>query len=527
MYRVLDVTGYEELISKHHISSLLAKVLINRRIPFTNKIIEKDSYEYKNMDKVVGMILKTINDNKKIVIYGDYDADGVCSVSILKRTFDLLNYEIGYYLPNRYDDGYGLNIRRVKQFYEKGYSLIICVDNGIKAFDAIDEAKKLGMSVIVLDHHQKDDSLPNYDLCLHPQYSSFSEYNMCGASICYYLSKALLAKEDEVCLALAGIATIGDVMPLVEQNKIIVNKALAYLNKNKYKAIDLLNIKSKKYTEDMISMQIVPRINSIGRVCKGNTINNLVKYLTTNNEKEMIEFAKFIEKTNEERKCMADFYFKKLDKENYTDKIIVEKDDEMLEGINGIIAGKLSEKYNMPCIIFSLDEEKKNYKGSARSVEGISIIELFDKNKYISVYGGHEGAGGLTVSKENYNDFVNKIKIDCKECEYKEKVLEVIEVSEEELTLKAYQDLQKIAPFGEGNEKPLFLLKNHNCVNLNKSKDGKHVLLKINDTVNLTGFNLVKELKKDCASYDLIFNLELNDLYSNKLTCNCKKMEVN
>ena len=527
MYRVLDVTGYKELMNKHHISSLLAKVLVNRRVSFTNKIIEKDSYDYRNMDKVVGMILKTINDNKKIVVYGDYDADGICSVSILKRTFDLMGYDIGYYLPNRYDDGYGLNIKRVKQFYDKGYSLIICVDNGIKAFEAIEEAKKLNMSVIVLDHHQKEEKLPNYDLCLHPEYSSFSEYNMCGASVCYYLSKALLAKEDEICLALAGIATIGDVMPLVDQNKVIVSKALSYLNKKKYKAIELLNTKNKVYTESMLSMQIVPRLNSIGRICKGNTINNLVKYLTNNNEKEMIEFAKFIEKTNEDRKSMADFYLKKLDKTNYNEKIIIEKDDEMLEGINGIIAGKLSEKYNMPCVIFSLDESKENYKGSARSIEGVSIIDLFSKNDYISVYGGHEGAGGLTVSKENYDKFVSSIKQDCKNYEYKEKVLEVIEVEQEELTLKAYQDLQKIAPFGEGNTMPLFILKNYDCRNMNKSRDGKHVLLKINDETNLTGFNMVKDLKETCTVYDLIFNLESNDLYNNKITCNCKKMEVN
>lgn len=526
MYKVLDITGYEELMNKHHISSLLAKVLINKKISFTNKIIEKSPYDYKNMDKVVGMILKNINEKKKIVVYGDYDADGICATSILKRTFDLLNYDIGYYLPNRYEDGYGLNVKRVNQFHEKGYSLIICVDNGIKAYEAIEEAKKLNMDVIVLDHHQNDQDLPSFDLYLHPQYSSFSDYNMCGASICYYLSKALLAKEDEICLALAGIATIGDVMPLVEQNKLIVSKALSYLNKKKYKAIDLLNIKNKPYTENMLSMQIVPRLNSIGRICKGNTINNLVKYLTSDDEKDLIEFSKFIEKTNNNRKEMADFYLQKLDKGYYDEKIIIEKDDEMLEGINGIIAGKLSEKYNMPCIIFSLDENKVNYKGSARSVEGVSIIDLFNKNNYIKVCGGHEGAGGLTVEKENYENFVNSIKKDCKNNEYKENILEVIEITKDEITLKAYQDLQKIAPFGQDNEIPLFLLKNYDCKNYNVSRDGKHVLLKLTDIANLTAFNMVKDLKQNCTCYDLIFNLELNNLYNNKITCNCKKMEV-
>ena len=525
MYKVLDVNGYEELMNKHHISSLLAKVLINRRIPFTNKIIEKKSYEYKNMDKVVGMILKAINDNKKIVVYGDYDVDGICSVSILKRTFDLLNYNIGYYVPNRYEDGYGLNIDKVHQFNEKGYSLIICVDNGIKAFDAIKEARNLQIDVIVLDHHQKEDELPEFNLYLHPEYSAFSNYNMCGASICYHLSKALLAKEDEKCLALAGIATIGDVMPLVDQNKYIVSKALEYLNKKKYLAIDMLNIDSKKYTETMLSMQIVPRINSIGRICKGIIINNLVKYLTCDDEKEIIKFAKFIEETNNKRKIMSEEFFKKIDKGSYSDKIIIESDDELLEGLNGIIAGKLSEKYNLPCIVFSLDETKENYKGSARSVEGLNIVELFSKNEYIKVYGGHEGAAGLTVAKEDFDKFKETIINECKNNEYKDKILDVIEVSIEELTLKQYEDLLKIAPYGEENEMPLFLLKDYDCSNLNKSKDGKHVLLKLTEAASLVGFCLVDQLKENCTHYNLIFNLELNNRYRNKITCNCKVLE--
>ena len=193
MYKVLNVTEYKNIMNKHHISSLAAKVMANRDITFTSKIDEKNCYEYKDMDKVVGAILKAISDNKKIAVYGDYDVDGICSVSILYRIFKLLNYEIGYYIPNRYEDGYGLSSKIVKQMNDKGYSLLICVDNGIKAFDSINEAKKYDMDVIVLDHHQKEETLPNFDLYLHPEYSSFSEYNMCGASICYYLSKALLA----------------------------------------------------------------------------------------------------------------------------------------------------------------------------------------------------------------------------------------------------------------------------------------------------------------------------------------------
>lgn len=526
MYKVLNTEGYEKMMDKYHISSLAAKVMIANKLNFTNKINSKKPFEYKDMDKVVGFILKAMGDKKKIAIYGDYDVDGICSVSILYRTFKLLNYEVGYYVPNRYEDGYGLSSAIVDKMHEKGYSLIICVDNGIKAFDSIDKARNYGMDVIVLDHHQKEDKMPNFNLFLHPQYSDFSEYNMCGASICYYLSLALLDYEDEICLALAGMATIGDVMPLVDQNKYLVNKALTVLNKNKYKAINLLNSDNKKYDENIISMQIVPKLNSIGRICKNNTVNKLVKYLTSDNDKELEVLSKFIIETNDSRKKLTDIYFSKLDKENYVNKIIIEKDDEMLEGINGIIAARFANKYNLPSIVFSLDETKEFYKGSARSIGDFNIVELFEDNPYIEVYGGHKGAAGLTVRKDKFDLFYDKVIKDTKDNEYEESVLNVIEINEDELSYKAYLDLLKFSPFGEGNEAPLFIIKNINKAMINKTKDNKHILINFNKESNLIGFNLVNMIKDDIINYDLIFKLEENNIFRNRISCKCVSMEV-
>ena len=323
MYKILNTDKYQSYMDKYHISSLAAKYMSATNATFTSKLLEKNPYDYKDMDKVVSCILQSIANNKKIAIYGDYDADGMCSVSILYRTFKLMNYEVGYYVPNRYNDGYGLCVKIVEQMYNKGYSVIICVDNGIKAHEAIQFAKDKGMTIIVLDHHQKDDILPNFDLLLHPEYSSFSSYNMCAASICYYLSIALLGYEDKKCLALAGIATIGDVMPLIENNKYLANKAIQYLNTFKYSAINMLNKESKTYNENLLSMQIIPKINSLGRMCNNNYINKIVKFLTSDTLDEVSNICLFIEKTNEERKEMTNNYFTKLDKGTYIDKVII------------------------------------------------------------------------------------------------------------------------------------------------------------------------------------------------------------
>lgn len=524
MYKVLNVDGYEKIAQKYKMSSIAAKALVSKNIEITDKIEEKKSYEYESMDSVVSFILKAISDKKKIAIYGDYDADGICSVSILYRTFSLLNYTVGYYVPNRYEDGYGLSNNIVTQMYEKGYKLLICVDNGIKAFESIELARNYGMDVIVLDHHQKDEDFPNFNFYLHPQYSSFSEYNMCGASICYYLSKALLGYEDEHVLALAGIATIGDVMPLIGQNKLIAAKAIRYLNKFKYKAIDLLNKEERKYDENIIAMQIVPKLNSIGRICKNNTVNKIVNYLTSDNEVELKKFAQFIESTNDNRKKMTEEYFFKIDKGVYQDKVIIEKDDIMLEGINGIVASKFVNKYRLPTIIFSLDSTGDYYKGSARSIEDFDILSLFRGNEFVKVYGGHKGAAGLTIKKEDYEQFKIKVIELTKENIYNENVLEVIEIQKEELSFKAYLDLQKIAPFGESNPAPLFLIKNIKAKEFNSSKDGKHILLNFNKDVNLVGFNLAGNLKNE-ACYDIIFKVELNNLFNNKITCKCIVLE--
>lgn len=525
MYKIIDTNGYEKLMSKYHISSLAAKFMICNNAIMTKDIKEKDSYDYKDMDKVISAILKAINAKKKIVLYGDYDVDGICSVSILYRTFKLLNYDVGYYVPNRYSDGYGLTTEMVRKMKEKGYSLIICVDNGIKAFEAIKEARNNDMDVIVLDHHEKDEKTPNFNLLLHPQYSSFSEYNMCGASICYYVSKALLSKEDETCLALAGIATIGDVMPLIDQNKIIVNKALKYLNTNKYKAINLLNVTKSKYDENLISMQIVPKLNSIGRICKNNVINKLVTFLTSDDEKEISLMAKYIETINNNRKEITEECFIKLDKKEYFNKIIIEKDEEMLEGINGILAARFVNKYKMPAIVFSLDESGVYYKGSARSIYNFNIVELFSKSNYIVTYGGHKSAAGLTINKEDLEKFKEEIYSLTKNNQYKEEIINVIEINEEELSYKAYLDLLKFSPFGEGNNFPLFIIRNINKNRIKKTKDEKHIQINFNNEANLIGFSLAKKLNNDIINYDVIFKLEENNYYHNKISCKCVEME--
>jgi len=408
-YTFFNNISYKEIEKKENVSSLVAKAIEAYNLHLDKNLKLDSPYKYKNMQPLVGYLLKAINEKKKIVVYGDYDVDGICSVTILKRVFSLLGIDIGYYIPNRYKDGYGINVDKVNEIINKHYDILICIDNGINAKEPIKIAKESGIDVIVLDHHEKNGDTPCFDYILHPIISEFSDYNMSASSIAYYLSLALLGENDEKCAILAGIATISDVMPLIKQNKLLVKNAIKLLNEHKYKNLDLL-MDNNQYDENTLSMILIPKLNSVGRIIKDIRVNSLISYLFENDEKKMLEYSKFILQCNETRKSISNDFFNKI---HTTDlkNVIVFKDDDLLEGVCGIIASRLSSSYDIPSFIFAKSEDGNFYKGSARSIEGINIVEALKSLDYLVNYGGHEKAAGLTI---NINDF-SRFKKDIEE----------------------------------------------------------------------------------------------------------------
>ena len=231
------------------------------------KIILPSYNNFNDMKKATETIKNAMANNDKIVIYGDYDCDGIMSTSIMVKCFNMLNYHIGYYIPSRYIDGYGLNAKRVQDFYDKGYKLIITVDNGIAQFEAIQKAYDLGMKVIVTDHHERQEILPDVEAILHPIISNYGNVVCCGAYVAFMLASSLLNKYDEYLLSLASIATISDMMPLVSYNRDIVRLGIYYMNKNNYYSIRLLSEESI-IDENVIGLKMAPKINAIGRMMK-------------------------------------------------------------------------------------------------------------------------------------------------------------------------------------------------------------------------------------------------------------------
>ena len=241
-----------------------------------------------DMAKIKERIFNAIKNNEKIIIYGDYDCDGICSTTIMVKAFEMLGYKASYYIPTRYNDGYGLNVNNVIKMKTAGFSLIITVDNGICQHEAIDKANELGMDVIVIDHHEVPEEQVHALGIIHPSVSHISEEFGCGAFMSLITSAALLGSYDPYLTTLAGLATISDMMELVGFNRNVVRIALDYLKKNRYPTLMSL-IESETITEKSFGLDIAPKINAVGRLVDDKNINRLVRFLLSEDEDEIFK----------------------------------------------------------------------------------------------------------------------------------------------------------------------------------------------------------------------------------------------
>jgi len=453
-----------------------------------------------DMDKAAKIIQKTMENHEKIVIYGDYDCDGIMATSILKKCFQMLNYQVGYYIPSRYIDGYGLNVNRVHNFYDKGYKLIITVDNGIAQFEAIEEAKKLGINVIVTDHHEKQDKLPDADVILHPLVSNYGDVVCCGAYVSFMLASKLLNKYEPYLLSLASIATISDMMSLHEYNRDVVRLGLNYLNANHYYPIDLL-AEHQEIDENVIGLKVAPKINSVGRMMENTSINYLVEYFTSDNRNRIDEIYEFISSTNEKRKTLTKESLTNLDVSSEAHTICLISD--LKEGIIGLVANNLLNKYHKPAIVFTGDSNDETIlKGSARSLKGLAINQFFLLNKDIIINGGgHEQAGGLTIKRSDFDVFVQRFEDYALLHPVIEEEEDFLEISLTDISKDNYEFIRSLAPFGEGFHLPLFKISNIKVSSLTYTKTQLHILYNLSINQKIIGFNYSKDL---LAKYDYI-----------------------
>lgn len=447
----------------------------------------------KGMNRVKSRIFDAIKNQEKIIIYGDYDCDGISATSIMYRTFQILNYHVSYYIPSRYKDGYGLNVDNVDKISKAGYKLIICVDNGISQHDAIHRAKELGIDVIVVDHHEVPETPTEAYEIIHPSVSQISDVFGSGGYMALFVSAALLGSYDDYLITIAGLSVISDLMDLHDLNRDLVRLAVHNFEQKRYLPLRLL-AESPIITEKSFSLEIAPKINAIGRMMEGNEANLLVKFFTTDNESEVYSLCDWINQINAQRKELTKTTVENLD-EDFSKEAGICVEIDTKEGIIGLIANRLLNEYNVPSIVFTKDLLRPEFlKGSIRSKEGFNVTKAFKSlEKYLVSGGGHSFAGGLSIKTSDFKDFKKDFLALCEQFKIEETKKETIHITLSEITMSNYQIIRSLAPFGMGFEEPLFSLENIPTKGLTFISNGKHLSTALTFQSKILGFNMPQE----------------------------------
>lgn len=476
--RKADTVKISDIVRKTDLGRTAASVFVARGYTSVDGIAEfleerelSSPYLIRGMETAAEYIINSAESGEKICVYGDYDCDGIMSTVMLYSYLLLTGADVTYYIPER-EEGYGLNEESIRKIAEDGTDLIITVDNGISSVKEAELIKELGMALIVTDHHQPSDELPDAVAVVDPHRKDcYSPYkNLCGAGVTLKLIAAMEGGDYEVALEqfgeFAALATIADVMTLDGENRYIVSRGIEYLKNTENCGIRALIREAKltpeKINSTSVAFNINPKINVAGRMSSS---KRAMELFLSEDDDEATEIAKeLIECVSERKRYEADA-MKEIDEkinkypEILNDRVLVFYGNEWHHGVSGLVAAKITERYGKPSCILSVCEGSA--RGSARSVQGFSLFEalsscddLYDK------FGGHTGACGFSLSEEKIADFRKRVNLYAREKHNimpKPVILADKYLEKEDMTVSAVKGLSVLEPFGEGNPKPLFL----------------------------------------------------------------------
>ncbi len=463
--------------------------------------------------KAIKRLEKAKEGNENVLIYGDYDCDGVMAASIMKIALKEFGIEAKAYLPSRYLDGYGLTKENVKKII-KSYSLIVTVDNGVTANEAIDVAYENNVDVIVLDHHSYDKEPDHVVSLIHPMTVGLSSPSISAGFLSYLFSVSLLQRHDSYLETLGATSLISDAMEIVSYNRNAVGLALKIMEEDGNIAFSRLS-KNNRLTLESLSMQIIPTINSIGRMNLGSKINRLIKYFTDPNGDDAFLIADWMSDVNKQRKDLVSKTASSLVFEDSSPSILFKSN--LPEGINGLLANKILDKAKKPVGVYSPSERTKGVLvGSLRSKEGCPLTDFMNEMKPILLTGGgHAYASGFSLKEEDFNTFKDSFLIYCLSNPFKEEKKETIELSLDEINQDNYLILKSFGPFGQGHKAPLFSLR-FEADRLFFSPDGKRLQTYIAPNVRIFSFKYPKESVPSSGELILVFEMNENEFKGRK-----------
>ncbi|WP_270566802.1 single-stranded-DNA-specific exonuclease RecJ [Clostridium beijerinckii] len=542
---------YKYISKKYALSELVSRLIVNRNIvsdemirSYINPDFDKfhEPRDMKDLEKSVDIICEKIKSQNKIRIVGDYDVDGVISIYILYSALKRCNANVDYEIPDRIKDGYGINMNIIRQAKEDGVDTILTCDNGISAIDQIKYAKELGITVIVTDHHdipfvEKENNVREFislsaDAVVNPKQSecNYKFKQLCGAGVAFKLVEVLYdafnidKKECYKFIEFLAIATVCDVVDLVDENRIFVKKGLELINSTTNLGLQEL-IRECELTEKTLSVYhlgfiIGPCINASGRL---DSAKRGLKLLLSDDEEEAVRLAKELVKLNEERKDMTmkgvEAAVEIIEKSGMiNDKVFVIYIPDIHESLAGIIAGRIKEKYNVPTLVITKAEH--GVKGSGRSIEEYNMFEELIKCKdLLEKFGGHPMAAGFSLKEENIDEFRRRLNENTilKDEDLLRKVTIDSVLPLDAINYDVINDLERLEPFGKSNSKPLFAEKNINLLRATILGKNRNVLklklkTKMNKALDAIYFGDIEKFEEEVSSK--YGNEELQKLYN-------------
>lgn len=543
-----------------------------------------DPFRMKDMEKAVLRIRRAIDEHERIVIYGDYDVDGVTSVSMLYLFLQSKGGDVEYYIPSRSTEGYGVSCAAIDRLAERGVSLMITVDTGITANEEVEYAKEKGIEVVVTDHHECKSELPDASAVVNPHRPdcTYPFKELAGVGVVF---KLLCAYEMSLCREsgidaiegvrrvyneyadLAAIGTIADVMPVKDENRLIVTLGIRMIAATGRKGLSALieaasatsapsvkpasellprpAPKKRKITSGFIGFGLAPRLNAAGRISSAAKAVELLLADSDERAKLLADELCEINRTRQiEENRIAEEAYRKIEEERYldTDRVLVLADDHWQQGIIGIVASRLTERYGIPSILISFDGSDEAVprgddvgKGSGRSVKGINLVEAMDCcDDLLCKFGGHELAAGMTILRRDVDAFRRRINQYVRERIPEEQMRASVtadcEVNIKELTMQLAVELYRLEPYGVGNPTPTFLLRDVTVRKIIPISGGKHLKLVI-ERDNVTFYAMYFNTTPYQFGYaegdriDMMFTLDINE-YRNLRTLQLMVQEV-
>lgn len=510
---------------------LLEKLRSNRGLASDETLKFHDPFLFSDMEKAIARIIEALEKSQRIMIFGDYDVDGISASALLYKALKQLGTQVSLRLPNRVTDGYGLSDKFIDEFITKEISLIITVDCGIACKSQIARANQANIDTIITDHHTVPTEIPEAYAIIHPLHcQNYPFKGLTGAGVAYKLvealSQKLLGPEEatpliQSALELASLGTVADLGPLKDENRLIVKEGLKMLSQNRqgglYRLKQLAGLDQKEITAAHIGFQIAPRINSAGRI--GDPYRALFLLTDEITNDQITAAANYLEDTNEKRRNLTKQAEQeietRLDLEN-PPPIIIEHSQNWHVGILGLIAGRLAEKTHRPVI--ALADLGQTLTASARAPHGINIIHLLRSCEELLLgYGGHEQAAGFSIAKHNLAAFQEKISALTAAELAQNPITPTLKIDAEiyfsDLDLNLLSSINTLAPFGQANEEPIFLLKNLPIENIEALGTNRDHLKIFSKNMPMIGFQMGKyyELLQNTKTIDLVCKLLENN----------------